>query len=67
MGTADRSSYDSHESIRRGIANPHITRRLAKCPTGAMYRDAQATARLRIGCELAVLAALVVMLIWWAL
>lgn len=62
MGTCNE--HDAHKAF---IANPHITRRLAKVPSGAMYRDAQATARLRIGCELAVLAALVAALIWWAL
>ena len=41
------NAYDAHKAIRAGIANPRMAAKLAKCPTGAMYRDAQATARLR--------------------
>ena len=67
MGTADRSSYDSHESIIKGIANPRMVAKLAKVPSGAIYRDELAAARLRIGCELTLLAGLAAMLIWWAL
>ena len=61
------NAHDAHKSILAGVANPHITRRLAKVPTGAMERDTQATARLRIGCELTVLAVLIGVIVWGAL
>ena len=61
------NAYDAHKAIRAGIANPRMVAKLAKCPTSAMERDAQATARLRIGCELALLAALVGVIVWGAL
>ena len=61
------NAYDAHKAIRAGIANPRMVAKLAKVPSGAIYRDELAAARLRIGCELTLLAGLAAMLIWWAL
>ena len=53
------NAHDAHKSILAGVTNPHITRRLAKVPTGAMERDGLEAYRQRIGCELVVLAVLI--------